>query len=209
MPSDFPYSDSDLVAKLLAGDEATFESLLSKYHVPLFRLALVFVPNRASAEEVVQDTWVAVLDGLKNFEGRSSLKTWIFSILTNRAKTTGIRQKRSVNFSALSQPDLGDDPAVDPARFSGNGMWIDPPLLWNQETPEKLMLEKETLKMIEDQINRLPETQRTVILMRDVEGFQSDEICNILEISETNQRVLLHRARSKIREALEEHLRGM
>lgn len=198
--------DAALVKRLLDGDEAAFTGLVELYHGRLLRLALVFVSDRGSAEEVVQDTWLAVLTGLRSFEGRSGLKTWIFSILSNRAKTRGRRDKRSVPFSALTTPDSDDDPAVDPSRFTTGGMWSAPPERWAEETPERLLLRQETRALVDQTIGELPAAQRAVITLKDVEGLDSAEVCNILEISETNQRVLLHRARARVRTALEQYL---
>ncbi|MBI4476272.1 MAG: sigma-70 family RNA polymerase sigma factor [Acidobacteria bacterium] len=198
--------DEATVERLLAGDEATFTDLVERYHGRLLRLALLFVSDRASAEEVVQDTWLAVITGLPAFEGRSGLKTWIFSILSNRAKTRGRREKRSVPFSALTSADQGNDPAVDPSRFTSGGGWSAPPEKWDEDTPERLLLRQETRAAVDAAILALPAAQRAVITLRDVEGVDSAEVCNILEISDTNQRVLLHRARAKVRTALEQHV---
>jgi len=181
--------------------------LVRRYHGALLRLALVLLPNRAIAEEVVQDTWMFVVDGLASFEGRSSLKTWICRILTNRAKTRQIREARSVPFSALRKSD-SDEHAVDPARFLPDGRWAEPPRRWNEDTPERLLIQKEAMGCLERALQQLPPNQRAVVTLRDIEGFDSDEVCNVLDIGETNQRVLLHRARSKLRRALEEHLIG-
>lgn len=198
--------DAALVKRLLEGDERAFAGLVERYHGRLLRLALLFVSDRASAEEVVQDTWLAVLTGLRAFEGRSGLKTWIFSILTNRAKTRGRREKRSIPFSALAGQHPADEPAVPPNRFTGNGSWSVPPERWDEDTPEQVLLRHETRALIDQAIAELPAGQRAVISLRDVEGLDAEEVCNVLEISETNQRVLLHRARGKIRAALEGHL---
>lgn len=198
--------DTALVKRLLNGDEVAFTGLVEQYHGRLLRLAMVFVSDRASAEEVVQDTWLAVLTGLGSFEGRSGLKTWIFSILTNRAKTRGQRDKRSVPFSALSNQDREDEPAVHPSRFKPNGSWSAPPERWDEDTPEGLLLRHETRALVDRTIADLPASQRAVITLRDVEGLGSAEVCNVLEISETNQRVLLHRARAKVRTVLEQYL---
>jgi RNA polymerase sigma-70 factor (ECF subfamily) len=180
--------------------------LVEQYHGRLLRLALLFVSDRASAEEVVQDTWLAVLTGLRSFEGRSALKTWIFSILTNRAKTRGQRDKRSVPFSALTGQHSPEDAAVSLSRFTQSGSWSAPPEQWDEDTPERLLLRRETRALIEQTIAGLPPGQRAVVTLRDVEGLDSTEACNVLEISETNQRVLLHRARARIRTALEQHV---
>ena len=196
--------DAALVRRLLDGDEAAFTGLVKQNHGRLLWLARIFVSDRASAEEVVQDTWLAVLTGLRSFEGRSGLKTWIFSILTNRAKTRGRRDKRSVPFSALGSSE--DEPAVHPSRFTPSGTWSAPPERWDKDTPERLLLRHETQALVDQVIAELPAGQRAVITLKDVEGLDSAEVCNILDISETNQRVLLHRARAKVRTALEQYL---
>lgn len=202
--------EAQLVAALRAGDEAAFETLIARYHTALLRLALMYVPSRTVAEDVVQETWLGVLQGLARFEGRSSLKTWLFRILTNRAKTRGQRESRSVAFSALTPDEEADDPAVDPAWFhppgsASAGWWSAHPRSW-EHVPEERLLAQETQQQIQQAIDALPINQREVITLRDVEGWGSEEVCNILEISETNQRVLLHRARSKVRRALEQYL---
>ena len=200
--------DLSLVARLRAGEESALLELVRRYHGDLLRLALALLSNRATAEEVVQDTWTCVIEGLASFEGRSSLKTWICRILTNRAKTRLIREMRSVPFSALRDSD-SDEPAVDPARFFLDGRWADPPRRWTDDTPEKLLMQKEAMGCLERALQELPAAQRAVVTLRDVEGLDSDEVCNALDIGETNQRVLLHRGRSKLRRALEEHLIGV
>jgi RNA polymerase sigma-70 factor (ECF subfamily) len=201
--------DLALVRRLLAGDEAAFVYLVNRYHARLLRLAMSFVSDRSAAEEVVQDTWLGVMSGIRTFEGRSALKTWIFRILINRAKTRGVRELRSIPFSALGNPESEHEPAVDPARFQPTGMWADSPRRWDDETPEKILMRQEAGRRLEEEMAKLPPNQRAVLTLRDVEGLSSDEVCNILGISETNQRVLLHRARSKIRQALEEYLGGV
>ncbi|MBI4613731.1 MAG: sigma-70 family RNA polymerase sigma factor [Planctomycetes bacterium] len=198
--------DIDLVRRLLAGDEAAFTSLVAAHHGALLRLAQIFVTSRHVAEEVVQETWLAVLGGIGSFEGRSSLKTWIFRILMNRARTIGAREGRSIPFSSLEEPEGDTEPALDPSRFRPGGGWGRPPGRWDGDTPEKILLRKEVLGQIEEAIRRLPAGQRAVVTLRDIEGCGSDEACNILELSETNQRVLLHRARSKIRALLEPYI---
>ncbi len=200
--------DLRLVARLRAGEESALTELVRRYHGTLLRIALALLPNRAIAEEVVQDTWACVVDGLDAFEGRSTLKTWICRILTNRAKTRLIREARSVSFSALRDSD-SDEPAVDSARFSSDGRWAEAPCRWNYNTPEKLLMQKEAMGCLERALQELPAAQRAVVTLRDVEGLDSDEVCNVLSIGETNQRVLLHRGRSKLRQALEEHAIGV
>jgi RNA polymerase sigma-70 factor, ECF subfamily len=198
--------EQDLVAKLREGDEAAFTTLIDRHHGALRRLARTFVSTDAAAEEVAQDTWVAVLDGLGTFEGRSSLKTWIFRILVNRAKTKGVREARTIPMSALGPDD--EEPAeaaVDPSRFNDRGMWSAPPRRWDAETPAKLLLRKELVGELERAISQLPERQRSVVVMRDALGWSSEEVCLVLELNETNQRVLLHRARSRLRALLEDY----
>jgi len=203
-----PEEDAALVERLLQGDEQAFARLVATYHGRLLRLARTFLSDRAAAEEIVQDTWMGVLQGLRRFEGRSSLSTWIFRILTNRAKTHAVRDVRIVLFADLESSEGGDEPAVDPSRFTSAGMWAEPPRRWEGDTPEKLLLRAETASAIDRAITELPPGQRAVVTLRDVEGFSSEEVCNILAVSETNQRVLLHRARSRLRSQLEQYLEG-
>ena len=195
-----------LIDGLRAGDEAVFAALVGRYGGAMLRVAQLYVRSRAIAEEVVQDAWIGVLNGSARFEGRSSLKTWIFRIVTNRAKTRALKEGRSVPFSELGP----DGPSVDPERFRGPedrypGHWATFPSSW-ADVPEQRLLAAETLTRVETAIAELPPAQAIVITMRDVEGFDADEVCDALEISESNQRVLLHRARSKVRRALEEYL---
>jgi RNA polymerase sigma-70 factor (ECF subfamily) len=207
------YSDDDvLVDALLQGDGDAFAWLLDAYDAPLRRLARMYVATDAVAEDVVGDTWVAVIRGLDRFERRSSLKTWLFRILMNVARTRGVREHRTVPFSsAAGALDEGAGPAVDPSRFlpvdhpQHPGAWAAPPVPWD-EKPETTLMAKETLAGIGAAIALLTPAQREVITLRDVEGWSAAEVCNALEISETNQRVLLHRARSKVRQACEDLL---
>lgn len=201
--------ETAIVNSLRAGDEAVFTSQVEQYHASLVRLAHLFVRDGTVAEELAQETWLAVLRGLNHFEGRSSLKTWIFTILTNKAKTRGKREKRSVAFSDLDDP-ASDSPTVDPDRFRDTsevwaGHWVNGPTPW-RDIPEDSHLHNETMQVILRSIDSLPETQRAVITLHDVHELQSNEVCNVLGISETNQRVLLHRARAKVRQALEDYL---
>jgi RNA polymerase sigma-70 factor (ECF subfamily) len=198
-----------LVEGLRAGDEAAFAELMRRYGASMLRIAQLYVRSRAVAEEVVQEAWLAVFNGISRFEGRSSLKTWLFRILTNTAKTRAIREGRSIPFSALAG-DVEDGPSVDPDRFLGPderfpGHWSLPPSSWAGE-PEERLVAAETLAVIKAAVDELPPAQALVITMRDVEGFSSEEVCNALDITETNQRVLLHRARTKVRRALEDYL---
>jgi RNA polymerase sigma-70 factor (ECF subfamily) len=211
LPSAPAQSEATLVAALRAGDETAFMLLVMEYHRSLVRLARAYVRDESTAEEVAQETWLAVLRGIDRFEGRSSLKTWIFKILVNRAKTRGVRDGKSVPFSVLQ--DAGDDESsgMDQSMFMPGddpqwaGHWMYPPAAW-ETTPEELALSSETRDVIQEAIDALPVTQRQVITLRDIEGWSSAEICNALGLSETNLRVLLHRARSKVRAALERYL---
>lgn len=206
-----PTDDLHLVEALRRGDEMAFVSLLEQYHISLVRLAMIYVSNRAVAEEVVQETWLGVLQGIQGFEGRSSLKTWLFRILTNRAKTRGQREARTLPFSALGDLNAEPfEPAVDPDRFlpaddpEWPHHWASDPHSWDN-IPEHHFLSQETRAYIEQAIAGLPLNQREVITLRDIEGWSGAEVCNVLGISEANQRVLLHRARSKVRRALEQY----
>jgi len=201
-----PAEDLALVKRLLAGDATAFAFLVDRYHGRLIKLAMTFVSDRTTAEDVVQDTWLGVMRGIETFEGRSALNTWIFRILTNRAKSRAVRDARSLPFSSLESPDHEHESAVDLSRFQPNGTWADPPRRWDDDTPEKLLVRREAVHHLQGAIEELPATQRAVIMLRDIEGLDADEVCNILEISETNQRVLLHRARSKLRRVLEEYV---
>jgi RNA polymerase sigma-70 factor, ECF subfamily len=200
--------DHELVQRLRDGDEMAFAELIDRYGAMMLRVAQMYVRDRATAEEVVQETWLAVLNGIERFEERSSLKTWLFRILTNRAKTRGQRDGRMIPFSALAgEAAESDEPSVSPDRFLGPdsarpGAWAAPPVGW----PEERLLERETLDVIEMAISELPEAQREVILLRDVDGWDPMEVSDALGITDGNQRVLLHRARSKVRAALERYM---
>jgi RNA polymerase sigma-70 factor (ECF subfamily) len=197
--------DASVIERLLARDEAAFADLVAAYHSSLIRLALTFVSDHGAAEEVVQETWLGVIKGLPSFERRSSLKTWIFRILVNRARTRGGRDGRLVNFSTFG--DLDDEPSAVADRFSAEGRWIQPPSSWQERNPEELLLRREAADSLQNAISSLPANQGAVISLRDIEGVEAPEVCNILGISETNQRVLLHRARTKVRAALERDLK--
>src|SRR5262245_10438809 len=188
--------DAELLTRLRAGDEAAFMELVDRYGPLMLRIALMYVPTRALAEDVVGEAWLGVLQGLDRFEGRSSLKTWILRIVANRARTRGARERRSVPLSSL-------EPAVDPERFAADGAWSDPPTTWG---PEERLLGKETLEKVREAVAQLPPRQQEVILLRDFAGWEPEEVAQALDISEGNQRVLLHRARSKVRTELERYL---
>jgi RNA polymerase sigma-70 factor, ECF subfamily len=199
-----------LIQRLKARDEAAFTELIHRYHGYLLPLADFFVSNPAVAEEVVQDAWLAVLNGIDRFEERSSFRTWISRIVMNIARTRGVRESRMVPFSEFADDEIHQpDTAVDPARFRDAAddypdHWSVAPRTWNAD-PEKQLLNAETREVLELAVESLPEVQRLVLTMRDVQGLTTDEVCNVLDISETNQRVLLHRARSKMRGILENH----
>lgn len=204
-------ADRRLVAALATGDESAFAELLDRYHLPLVRLATVYVRDRAVAEEVVQETWIGVLRGLHRFEGRSSFKTWLFRILTNQAKRRGAREARSVPFAALAAAELAtSEAAVSADRFlpAGDewaGHWTSQLRDW-RETPEDAFLSAESGARIASAIADLPPAQRQVLTLRDIDGWSADEVCQALTLSPGNQRVLLHRGRSKLRRALEREL---
>ena len=201
-------ADARLVDGLRRKDDAAFAELMRMYGAAMLRVAQMYVSSRAVAEEVVAEAWLGVLKGIDRFEGRSSLKTWLFRIVANTAKTRGVREARSVPLSSLGEDD--GESAVDVDRFLGPdarfpGHWSAPPQSW-AGAPEERLLAGETLAAVERAIEQLPPLQAAVITLRDVEGFDAEEVCNALDITETNQRVLLHRARSKVRRALEEYL---
>jgi RNA polymerase sigma-70 factor (ECF subfamily) len=202
--------DAELLAALRAGNESAFAELLRRFGPAMLRVALLYVGSRAVAEEVVQEAWVGVLKGLERFEGRSSLKTWIFRILTNIAKTRGEREGRSIPFSAFADAQEQDGSAVDPDRFLGpDSVWEGH---WSSATaplavPEERLLAAEAQARIDAAIAALPPNQRAVLTLRDVSGFDAEEAAELLGVSEGNQRVLLHRARARVREAFEAFLR--
>jgi len=202
--------EAELLAALKAGDEQAFAGLVDELSPALLSLAKAHLPDRGLAEDVVQETWLAVMQGLPAFEGRSTLKTWVISILLNRARTRAVREGRAMPFSALS-PDEGWT-AVDPERFlppdhpEWPGHWLAAPHPW-ERNPEECLVARESLTQVLAAIEALPEQQRAVIAMRDVHGFGADEVCELLGMSEGNQRVLLHRARSRVRGQLEAYFR--
>ncbi|MGH8973921.1 MAG: RNA polymerase sigma factor [Acidimicrobiia bacterium] len=197
--------EAEILGRLRRGDEAAFRGLVDRHHGAMVRVAMSYVPSRAVAEEVVQETWLGVLRGLDRFEGRSTLKTWMFRILVNRAKSRGVSESRCVALSCLA----GDDgPGVDPERFLAgddpvtSGAWAVEPRPSGDLTAGGV-LSAELAARIHEAIAVLPARQRQVIILRDVEGWSSTEVCDALGLSEANQRVLLHRARTAVRGALE------
>jgi RNA polymerase sigma-70 factor (ECF subfamily) len=193
-------ANAALLARLRDGDEQAFTDLVGRYHSSMLRLAMSFVSSQAVAEEVVQDTWLAVLRGLGRFEERSSLRTWLFTILVNRARSTGEREARTV-------PVADAGPVVDASRFGPNGGWTLPPEDWAEAAENRIDAAKLS-GLLRGCLDGLPGRQRDVVVLRDVEGMSSAEVCQVLAISEANQRVLLHRGRSKLRQVLESELGG-
>ncbi|HET7666037.1 MAG TPA: sigma-70 family RNA polymerase sigma factor [Mycobacterium sp.] len=200
--------ESTLIAALREGDEAAFAQLVDQHTPSMLRVARGYVPSREIAEEVVQETWLALLKGIDNFEGRSSLRTWLFAVMVNIAKARGIRERRETD-AAVAAFTGG---TVDAARFRTAG---DPyPGHWKQgeepapfpETPEGSALGNELVEVARREVDKLPERQRVVVTLRDMLGFESSEVCALLDISIANQRVLLHRGRAAVRQALEDYL---
>lgn len=199
-------TDTELLGRLRAGDERAFVALVQRHHDAMLRVASSFVPSVAVAEEVVQDTWLGVLRGIGGFEGRSSFRTWLFRILVNRARTTGARERRTVavgDTGAVS--DTGATVAA--SRFDASGSWLFPPERWIEEVEDRLEAGK-LAGLVRTAIGDLPDRQRQVVTLRDIEGLTSEEVCSVLDISESNQRVLLHRARSRLRQAIETECGG-
>jgi RNA polymerase sigma-70 factor (ECF subfamily) len=200
--------DSELVAALRAGDESAFREVVASYNPALMRMALLHVSTRAVAEEVVQETWLAVVKGLDRFEGRSSFRTWVFTILGNQARSRGTRERRTVPFSSLQADE--QTPGVPGDRFLPSterwpGYWSEPPSPWS-DVPVSRLESKETRALIFDALRSLPPQQQEVMALRDVEGWSAEDVCSMLDISDGNQRVLLHRARGKVRTILEQNL---
>jgi RNA polymerase sigma-70 factor (ECF subfamily) len=205
-----PSSDEELVEALRRGDEEAFVALVDAYSSSLLRVVMTYVASRAVAEEVVQETWLGVVKGLDGFEGRSSVKTWIFKIASNIARSRAVRDRRCVPFSSLAMEEAeGSHHSVDPDRFFPPdharypGHWALGPTRW--ETPDERLLSSETREVIRAAVEQLPAAQRLVITLRDIEGWPADEVCEALDLADGNQRVLLHRARSKVRAALERY----
>jgi len=199
--------DATLLAALRAGDEAAFAALVTRYHASLKRVARAYVSTDAVAEEVVQDTWMAAIRGLDRFEQRATIKTWLFRILTNQAKSRGMRERRTVPFASLAGAD-GEEPSVAPDRFQRDGdtwpgHWAIPPRPW--QDPERRLASLEAREHLRAAIAALPPTQQAVLTLRDVEGLKSEEVCGLLDLSAGNQRVILHRARARVRADLERY----
>jgi RNA polymerase sigma-70 factor, ECF subfamily len=188
-------TDAQLLDRLRGGDEQAFVVLVRRHGGAMLALASSFVPSVAVAEEVVQDTWVAVLNGIGRFEERSSFRTWLFAILVNRARTAGVRERRSIAIG-----DVG--PAVDSSRFDDTGHWLSPPEHWIERADDRISAVK-MADRIRSAIEELPDRQRQVVTLRDIEGLSSDEVCGVLDLTDANQRVLLHRGRSRVRQIIE------
>lgn len=190
--------DATLLDALRAGDEAAFATLVSRYHTRMVRFAESLVPSRAVAEEVVQDTWLGVVRGIDRFEGRSSVKTWLYRILINRARTAGGRERRST--------PLGDDDVLA-GRFEASGHWAEPPEPWTDAIDARLVADDLALR-VKACLPQLPDAQRQVLTLRDIEGIDAADVCELLGVSAGNQRVLLHRARSRVRSILDDEMGG-
>ena len=187
-------TDLELLSRLRNGDEAAFVMFVARYQQPMLRLARSYVPSQAVAEEAVQETWMGVVKGIDRFEGRSTFKTWLFRILVNRARSAGSREHRHAPLEPLH--------AVDPFRFDANGQWADPVERWTEDSDDRL--EAATwAPILKAGLDDLPPRQRQVVVLRDIEGLTSDEVCSVLDISAGNQRILLHRGRARLREILE------
>ncbi len=204
--------DRELAQRLTAHDESAFREVVARYGGRLSRLARCFSRNDAVVEEAVQETWLAVIRGVHAFEGRSPLRTWIFGILVNQARRLAVREHREGQVAAGGVPTAGDvsdrDAAEDREPGMGpNGMWVERPTPWGLQNPEAFVLSAETLRVVETAIAELPESQRQVVLLRDVEGLEAAEVCNILGCADTHQRVLLHRGRARVRRALDRYMK--
>ncbi len=198
-------NEDALLERLLARDEGAFLALVERHHEGLKRVALTFVRSPSVAEEVVQDAWRAFIEGLETFEKRSSLKTFLYRILSNIARTRAVRDQRTTNESDLESAD-DDSPLED--RFGSAGNWLAPPTAWSADTADAIFERKQAMEQLQRALEQLPERQRAVVQLRDVEGLSSEAVCALLDVSEVHQRVLLHRARTKLRAALEDHFQS-
>lgn len=186
-------NEDELVDRLRQGDEDAFALLVDRFHLPMLRLALTFVDNRAVAEDVVQDAWLGVIRGIDRFQRRSSIKTWIFRIVVNRARTRGVRDRRMVSVGEIQEE-------ID--SFNAAGAWISPPQPWADDVIERLFA-ADVGKRLHGALEELPPLQRQVVTLRDMEGLSSREVCDVLDVTESNQRVLLHRGRSRLRQCID------
>ncbi len=198
--------DTALLERLLARDEGAFLEFVERHHAGLLRVAQSFVRTTSAAEEVVQETWRAFIEGLPTFQQRASLKTFLYRILANQARTRAVRDQRTSAMSDLERDDDEESPLAD--RFGTEGNWLAPPTAWSAQTADAILERKQAMAVLQQAMERLPERQRSIIQLRDVEGLPAEEVCQLLGVSEVHQRVLLHRARTKLRAALEGHFRG-
>jgi RNA polymerase sigma-70 factor (ECF subfamily) len=209
-PSGLTTGEGAFIERLRRGDEGAFEELVNRQHSTLLRMAMGYVADREVAEEVVQDTWMAVIEGLNRFEGRSSLRTWICGILIHKAKDRGVREKRHTTFSDFESYDADNEETVDPSRFQQSGEWAGhwafPPQPWDDQTPEKLLASQQAVNAMQRALEALPAILKEVLILRDVEGVEAQEVCEMLKITETNLYVRLHRARERVRAAVEIYL---
>jgi len=195
---------ADFMERLRAGDALAFRSLVTQHHTALVRLARSFCRIEATAEEVVQDAWLAVVTGLDSFSGAAPLRSWIAAIVVNKARTRAVRDARMRSFSDLQSGFDGDGgTGFDLDRFAHSGAWIDPPLPWQGVTPERIVAGRQLIAHLSDHLDRLPANQRAAVLLRDVQGLDPKEVCAVLDIAEGHLRVLLHRARTRLRAAME------
>jgi len=202
------FDDPAFLARLRAGDPGAYRELIRRFHASLVSVANSIIGSRAQAEEVVQDSWLAVFNGVSRFEGRSSLATWLFSIVLNRARTRASREKRLVGLPGILDGTQGNERAVDVTEFQPDGHWIETPRLWDELNPERVVAGRQLLTHVQEAIERLPAGQRAVIILRDMEGHEAEEACTLLGISPENQRVLLHRARGRIRKTIDALVAG-
>lgn len=198
--------DKELAARLSAGDERAFRELVSEFSGRLARLARSFSRNESVIEEAVQETWIAVIRGIHRFEGRAPLRTWLFGILVNQARRLAVKEHRHARLAAATSRGPAEDEDDREPGMGANGMWVSPPASWGLEDPASILLSRETLAVVEQAVAYLPENQRQVVILRDLEGLDAEVVCNILGLADTHQRVLLHRGRSRIRQALDRYL---
>jgi RNA polymerase sigma-70 factor (ECF subfamily) len=202
------FDDPAFLARLRAGDEDAYRALIRRFHASLVSVATSIIGSRAQAEEVVQDAWLAVFNSIDRFEGRSSLATWLFSIVMNRARTRAGREKRLVGLPGILDGAQGSERAVDVTEFQADGHWVEAPRLWDELNPERVVAGKQLWAHVQAAIERLPAGQRAVLVLRDMEGRDAEEACKLLGISAENQRVLLHRARGRIRKMIDTLVAG-
>ncbi len=194
--------DAELLGRLLGGDESAFTELVRRYHVTLVKVARYYVASAATAEDVAQDTWIAVLKGIERFEGRSSFKTWLLRICVNRARTSGVKEHRTIPFDPNET-----GPSVSSQRFDRAGMWSEPPVPFTEAIDSRLD-NSALLNAVRKAIDELGEPQQAVVTLRDVEGLSTQEVATLLGLSEANVRVILHRGRARVREIVEEAVKG-